>query len=167
MIIKSKNPRTGTATRKTIASSALIEKDSTSAAIIITGALHAGRMPVDTEFWIVVTSLVSLVTSEDVLNLSVFANENSCSFWYSAFLSSAPRPCPARAAYFALPVPNIIARTAQNTISAPCWKMYCLSLFATPTSTRSAIMNGTSSSSTTSMPMQRPAMYASFLYLPI
>ena len=46
---------------------------------IITGERNAGRMPVDTEFWMVVTSLVSRVTREEVRNLSVLAKENCCS----------------------------------------------------------------------------------------
>ena len=34
---------------------------------IITGARQAGRRPVERAFWMVFTSLVSLVTREDVL----------------------------------------------------------------------------------------------------
>ena len=47
----------------------------------MTGERKAGRMPVATEFCIVVTSLVRRVTREELLKWSVLAKENCCSFW--------------------------------------------------------------------------------------
>ena len=45
----------------------------------------------------VVTSLVSLVTRDELLKWSVFAKENCCSFANSALRISAPTPWPHRA----------------------------------------------------------------------
>ena len=85
----------------------------------MTGARKAGRMPVETEFCMVVTSLVSLVTNEEVLKWSVLAKEKLCSLRYSALRISAPSPCPQIAANFALPAPKIREISAQKTISTP------------------------------------------------
>ena len=53
----------------------LMEKATDVATISITGLLPNGLIPVDTEFCIFVTSLVSLVTSDDTLKWSILENE--------------------------------------------------------------------------------------------
>ena len=83
---------------------------------IITGARQAGRRPLAMEFWMLVTSPVSLVTREEVLNRSVLEKENCCSFLYSSFRICAPIPWPQTAANLALPVPRSMAATAQAAI---------------------------------------------------
>ena len=83
---------------------------------IITGERNAGRIPVDTEFWMVVTSLVSRVTREEVRNLSVLAKENCCSFWNSALRISAPSPWPVVEAKWAYPWPSARLIRANRTI---------------------------------------------------
>ena len=55
----------GSATRKTRASLELMENATAVAATSMTGPLHAGRMPLEILFWILVTSLVIRVTRED------------------------------------------------------------------------------------------------------
>ena len=112
----SRQASTGRATRNTTASSLLMEKATPVAATSITGPLQKGRMPVETVFWILVTSLVSLVTREDTRKWSMLEKEYFCSFSYSARRSSAPSPCPARAANLALPTPRIKAIRPQITI---------------------------------------------------
>ena len=52
-----------------------------SAPISMPGALKAMRRVIFTMFCICVTSFVSLVTSDPVENLSMFANEKRCTFW--------------------------------------------------------------------------------------
>ena len=59
-------PSVGSATRNTTASLTLIEKATAVAATSMTGPLHAGRSPPEILFWILVTSLVILVTSEEI-----------------------------------------------------------------------------------------------------
>ena len=59
---------------------------------IITGARQAGRRPLAMEFWMLVTSPVSLVTREEVRNRSVLEKENCWSFLYSSILICAPIP---------------------------------------------------------------------------
>ena len=92
MISNSSTPSSGIATRNTSASFALIVKETIVAVSIIVGARNAGRIPFETEFWIVVTSLVRRVTSDGVLNRSMFPKEKPCIRRYSALRSSAPSP---------------------------------------------------------------------------
>ena len=70
---------------------------------IMTGERKAGRMPVATEFCMVVTSLVRRVTREELLKWSVLAKENCCSLANSALRISAPSPWPHRAENMAEP----------------------------------------------------------------
>ena len=63
----SKTASIGSATKNTRASVLLIVNAIDYANIIITGLLQKGLIPVDTEFWILVTSLVRRVTSDDTL----------------------------------------------------------------------------------------------------
>ena len=65
----------GSATRNTSARVELMEKATDVATISITGLLPNGLIPVDTEFCMFVTSLVSLVTSDDTLKWSILAKE--------------------------------------------------------------------------------------------
>ena len=60
---------------KTVCYPELMEKATDVATISITGLLPNGLIPVDTEFCIFVTSLVSLVTSDDTLKWSILENE--------------------------------------------------------------------------------------------
>ena len=83
---------TGSATRNTNASLALIENTIDVAAISITGLLPKGLMPLDMAFCIFVISLVSLVTSDEVLKWSIFINEYDCNLLYWASLRLAPSP---------------------------------------------------------------------------
>ena len=76
MIWKRRKPRIGAAIKKTMASWVLIKKEAPKAVSIMTGERKAGRMPVEMEFWMVVTSLVRRVTREDSLKWSVLAKEN-------------------------------------------------------------------------------------------
>ena len=57
----------------------------------MTGERKAGRMPVATEFCMVVTSLVRRVTREELLKWSVLAKENCCSFAIPPCGSQRPR----------------------------------------------------------------------------
>lgn len=86
------------ATAKINASCALSRIDMVRAVTIITGPRTSGRMPLHTAFCRTATSLVSRVTSDEVLNRSMLEKEKLCTFWYSARRSSAPKPWPARAA---------------------------------------------------------------------
>ena len=63
----SKTASIGSATKNTRASVLLIVNAIDDANISITGLLPKGLIPVDTEFWILVTSLVRRVTSDDTL----------------------------------------------------------------------------------------------------
>lgn len=82
----------GSATKNTSASVLLIVNAIDDANISITGLLPNGLMPVETEFCILVTSLVRRVTNEDTRKWSILENEYDCSFSYSAFLMLAPSP---------------------------------------------------------------------------
>jgi cell division protein FtsX len=75
MIVNKMTASTGAAIKNTTASSAFNRKETINAVIIITGERKPGRIPFVMEFWSVVTSLVSLVTREGVLNRSVLAKE--------------------------------------------------------------------------------------------
>jgi len=86
---------------------------------IITGERNPGRMPVEREFCMVVTSLVSLVTRDELLKWSVFAKENCCSFANSALRISAPTPWPHRAENMAEPCPSTRDIRAKSTICSP------------------------------------------------
>jgi len=76
----------------------LTHRNFASSVTIITGPRTSGRMPLHTAFCRTATSLVSRVTSDEVLNRSMLEKEKLCTFWYSARRSSAPKPWPARAA---------------------------------------------------------------------
>lgn len=65
----------GSATRKTSASVELIRNANDVAKISMTGLRPNGRIPVDTAFWMFVTSLVRRVTSDDTLKWSILENE--------------------------------------------------------------------------------------------
>ena len=67
IIMISKTASIGSATKNTRASVLLIVNAIDDANISITGLLPKGLIPVDTEFWILVTSLVRRVTSDDTL----------------------------------------------------------------------------------------------------
>ena len=75
IIMMSRTARTGSATRKTSASVELIRNARVVANTSITGLRPNGRIPVDTAFWILVTSLVSLVTNDETLKWSILENE--------------------------------------------------------------------------------------------
>ena len=66
---------TGRATRKIMARSPFRVKATPVAVKSITGPLQKGRSPVETEFWMLVTSLVSLVTREDTRKWSMLEKE--------------------------------------------------------------------------------------------
>ena len=66
MIRKRQIASTGSATRNTSASSALMVNATAVAATSMTGPLHAGRIPPEILFWMFVTSLVIRVTSEEI-----------------------------------------------------------------------------------------------------
>ena len=66
---------TGRATRKIMASSPFKVKATPVAVKSITGPLQKGLRPVDTEFWMFVTSLVSLVTREETRKWSMLEKE--------------------------------------------------------------------------------------------
>ena len=85
----------------------------------MTGERKAGRMPVATEFCMVVTSLVRRVTREELLKWSVLAKENCCSFANSALRISAPSPWPQRAENMAEPWPSTREIRAKRTICNP------------------------------------------------
>ena len=84
--------RIGKATKNTRANVLLIENATDVANINITGLRPKGRIPVETAFCILVTSLVRRVTNEDTRKWSIFENEYDCNFSYSAFLKFAPSP---------------------------------------------------------------------------
>ena len=75
IIIMSRTARIGNATRNTSASVELIWNARVVANISITGLRPNGRIPVDTAFWILVTSLVSRVTNDETLKWSILENE--------------------------------------------------------------------------------------------
>ena len=108
---------------------------------IITGERNPGRMPVEREFCMVVTSLVSLVTGDELLKWSVFAKENCCSFANSALRISAPTPWPHRAENMAEPVqaPGI---SGQKHHLQPLHQNIAPVAVCNPTSTMDAITRG-------------------------
>ena len=85
MIRKRPRPRTGRAIRNTMLSRLLILTAMITANTSMIGARNAMRISIWNAFWTLVTSVVSLVTREAVLNLSMFLKEKLCVF--------SKRPC--------------------------------------------------------------------------
>ena len=85
-------PSRGVMMTNMMASSAFIEKEKKMPSSSIIGDLTRGLKPLLMAFCITVISPVSLVTIDDVSNLSIFGKAYSCIRLYSACLILAPQP---------------------------------------------------------------------------
>ena len=95
MIKARKVPKNKTATTNIIDSPGFIIKDINIATHIISGALTNPLINSWNEFWILLTSVVNLVISPAVENLSIFVNENDCILENKSFLKFLANPAEA------------------------------------------------------------------------
>ena len=112
-------PRTGMANRNTMESFAFCFTAIIVAQTSIMGERKAIRMNIMNAFCTFVTSVVSLVVSEAVENLSTFAKEKSCTLRKSALLRFFAKPIAATALKRAARAPKQRENTDISTISPP------------------------------------------------
>ena len=124
---------TGTTIINTIASDGLITNAIVIAPISIPGDRRHARSVCIIIFWICVISLVSLVISDPVENLSILLNENFCIFSNKSIRRSAPKFMAALAANHAPSTPPTAIHTATKTMTSPILVIYPTSWLAAPT----------------------------------
>lgn len=132
--------------------------------ISINGALTAIRIIIWYAFWILVTSVVSLVTRLEVENLSMFEKEKVCTRSYMSFLKFFAKPADAIAAYFPDKAPQLRDSRESTTSNIPI-VIICRTLFAAiPLSIILAISVGIKTSMITSSVTNNGDNKEDFLY---
>ena len=109
----------GSTTPNTLVTSLLFLIHIAKAVTSIIGALNKPLISIKNVFCTVVISVVVLVISDAVENLSIFENEKVCTFSISAFLIPAPKPIPATEASLAAIAPQKSEHNANVSIFPP------------------------------------------------
>ena len=112
-------PKIGTTAAKINAISGLIIKTMMKEAKNITGERIATRIIIMKEFWMLVTSVVSLVIRDGAEYLSMFAKENFCTLENTARRRFLANPAEATADVLPAKIPNTSARSANMMRTIP------------------------------------------------
>ena len=160
----SKPPSIGEAIKNINATLGFIVNDMTRAQIIVIGALTAPLIIIINAICTFVTSVVSLVTILDVLNLSILKNEYFCIFSYISWRKFLANPADAIAAFFPDCTPKNNDKSAVIKSSAPIIKIAFVSFALTPSSINFATKNGIVISIATSNIIKIGVKIVGFLY---